>query len=234
MKTKVPIQSDKLGVINILIVDNNPIERLGLRILLESESGFKVVGEATDDLEAVRKVKRASPDVVILDWMLPPMNGFETARQMRTQLPHTRIVIISIVEGKEYIIEAWRSGADAYVLKQTATKDLIVAIKGVLVGRHYISQSSNKESINTDLQNTSSINKDVELDPIQLLTPREREIIPLIIQGYTNREIAQKMGISKRTVETHRSNMMHKLGLKSVIQLMRYVIEHELIPTKES
>ena len=218
-----------MNIIKIILADDHQIVRFGLRTLLESELDFKVVGEAVDGLEAIQLVEQRSPDVAILDLMMPRMNGIEAARQIHAQYPHIRIVILSMFDSEAYVVEALSGGADAYVLKQSTTGDLVAAVREVLAGRRYLSSPLNERAINTFIQYALSA-KAGEIDPHGTLTPREREVLHLVAQGYTNIEIAQALSLSPRTIETHRAHMMHKLGLNSPVDLARYALEHGLLP----
>ena len=218
-----------MGVINILIAGDNPIKRLGIRTLLESEPSFKVVGEASNGLEAVQMVKRLSPDVVVLDLMMPFLNGIEAARQVRAQFPHIRIVILFGFESEVNKIEATNTGADAYLLKRSPIEELVGTIHEILDTRCYLFKTLNEKAVNSNVQDLHIIDT-IESNLLMTLTPREREILIFIARGYTNSEISHKLTISERTVETHRANVMHKLGAKSHIHLVRFAIEHGLIP----
>lgn len=222
-----------MNLIKILLADDHQIVRFGLHTLLESEPDFKVVGEAGDGLEAVQLVEQRSPDVVILDLMMPRLNGIEAARQIHAQFPHIRIVILSMFDSEAYVVEALGGGADAYVLKQSTTEDLVTAVREVMTGRRYLSSTLNERAINTYIQYAQST-KATESDPYVNLTPREREVLQLVAQGYTNGEVGLALSLSPRTIETHRANMMHKLGLNSSVDLARYALEHELIPQNKS
>ena len=222
-----------MNLIKILLADDHQIVRFGLHALLESEPDFKVVGEARDGLEAVQLVEQCSPDVVILDLMMPRLNGIEAARQIHAQFPNIRIVILSMFDSEAYVVEALGGGADAYVLKQSTIEDLVTAVREVMTGRRYLSSTLNERAINTYIQYAQST-KATESDPHINLTPREREVLQLVAQGYTNGEVGRALSLSPRTIETHRANMMHKLGLNSPVDLARYALEHGLIPQNKS
>jgi DNA-binding NarL/FixJ family response regulator len=215
--------------IKIVLADDHQIVRFGLRTLLESQPDFIVVGEAVDGLDALQMVEKHSPDVVILDLMMPRINGIEAARQIHAQYPHMRIVILSMFDSEAYIVEALGGGADAYVLKQSTTEDLVAAVREVLAGRRYLSSQLNERAIDMYIQYVRST-KAGEYDPCVALTPREREVLLLVAQGQTSADIAQELSLSQRTIETHRANMMHKLGLHSSVDLARFALEHGLLP----
>jgi two-component system, NarL family, response regulator NreC len=218
-----------MNIIKIIIADDHQIVRFGLRTLLESEPDFQVVGEAVDGLEAIQMVEQRSPDVVIMDLMMPRMNGLEAARQIHAQYPHIRIVILSMFDSEAYIVEALSVGAEAYLLKQSTTEDLVKAVREVLAGKRFLSPPLNELAINGFIQYAMSA-KTSESDPHGRLTPREREVLHLVAQGYTNIDIARALSLSSRTIETHRAHMMHKLGLNSPVDLARYALEHGLLP----
>jgi DNA-binding NarL/FixJ family response regulator len=218
-----------MNLIKIILGDDHQIVRLGLRTLLETELDIQVVGEAADGLEAIRMVEQWSPDIAILDLMMPRMNGIEAARQIRAQFPHIRIVLLSMFDSESYVVEALSSGADAYVLKQSTTDDLVRAVREVLAGKRYLSAPLNERVINSYIQYARSA-KTGDYEPQGALTPREREVLHLVAQGRTNIEIARALSLSSRTIETHRAHVMRKLGLNSSVDLARYALEHGLLP----
>lgn len=213
----------------ILLADDHQVVRLGLRTLLESESGFSVIGEAEDGYTALRLTEKLQPDVVILDLMMPGLNGIETARQISQKFPALNIVILSMFDSEAYVVEALNSGAQAYVLKSSTTDDLVTAIQTIQRGQRYLSPKLSEQAINAYIHHVQEA-KTGEFDSLETLTPREREVLHLAAQGKHNAQIAEHLSISIRTVESHRSNMMRKLGLRSQIDLARYAIERGIIP----
>jgi two-component system, NarL family, response regulator NreC len=220
-----------MSAARIVLADDHQVVRLGLRTLLESEPGFEVVGEAGDGLEAVQMAERFSPDVLILDLQMPRLNGIEAARQIHARFPHMRTVILSMFDSEAYVVEALSAGASAYVLKQSTTEDLVAAVREALAGKRYLSPSLSERAIEAYIHYVQSA-KAGELDVIETLTPREREVLNLAAQGYANAEIARRLSLSPRTVETHRAHMMRKLGLHSQVDLARFALERGILPGK--
>ena len=212
--------------IHILLADDHALVRQGLRALLEAEEKFKVVGEAGEGLEAIALVEQLKPDVVILDLMMPILNGLEATRQLSKQYPHTKIIILSMYDDEGFVLEALRNGASGYVLKDSTSDDLILAIYEVIAGRHYLSPPLSDRAIAAYQQ----FAKTGAFDKYDTLTTREREVLQLTVEGKTNSEIANKLGISVRTAETHRSNLMNKLDIHLQADLIRYAIKRGIIP----
>lgn len=212
--------------VNILLADDHTILRQGLRALLENENDFFIVGEAEDGLEAVQLAERESPDVMVIDLMMPGLNGLEVTRQVRHTHPCTSIIILSMHAKEAYVLEALKNGASGYVLKDSRASDLIQAVKEVTAGRRYLSPPLTERAIEAYLHKLQTD----QLDIYETLTSRERELLQLAAEGKTNSEIAELLSISPRTVEVHRSNMMHKLNLKSQIDLVRYALKRGILP----
>ncbi len=212
--------------IQILLADDHALVRHGLRALLESEEKFKVVAEAGDGLEALDLVKKLKPDVVVLDVMMPNLNGLETARQLTKQYPRTKIIILSMYDEEGFVLEALGNGASGYVLKDSTSKDLVLAINEVIAGRRYLSPPLSDRAIDAYQQ----FAKSGTFDKYDTLTTREREVLQLTVEGHTHGEIAQTLGISVRTAETHRANLMKKLKIHSQADLIRYAIKRKIIP----
>ncbi len=210
----------------IVLADDHHIVRQGLRALLEGQPDFQLVGEAGDGLEAVQLTERLKPDVLIIDLMMPSLNGLEATRQLGQRSPHTRVVILSMHANEAYVLEALRNGAVGYVLKDSSAADLVQAVREVVAGRRYLSSPLSERAIAAYIQKAS----DVALDPYDMLTNREREVLHLAAEGYTNAEIADQLSISPRTAETHRANLMHKLGLHTHTDLIRYALRRGILP----
>jgi len=210
----------------ILLADDHHVVRQGLRVLLEAQPDFQLVGEAGDGLEAVQLTERLRPDVLIIDLVMPSLNGLEATRQVSQRSPHTRVVILSMHANEAYVLEALRNGAAGYVLKDSSAADLVHAVREVVAGRRYLSPPLSERAIEAYMQKAS----DVTLDPYEMLTNREREVLHLAAEGYTNTEIADQLSISPRTAETHRANLMHKLGLRTHTDLIRYALRREILP----
>lgn len=212
--------------IHILLADDHALVRQGLRALLEAEERFRVVGEAGDGLEALHLVEKLKPDVVVLDLMMPNLNGLEATRRLSRQYQHTKIIILSMYDDEGFVLEALRNGASGYVLKDSTSDDLILAIREVAAGRHYLSPPLSDRAIAAYQQ----FAKTGAFDKYDTLTTREREVLQLTVEGKTNSEIAQILGISVRTAETHRSNLMNKLDIHLQADLIRYAIKRGIIP----
>ena len=213
----------------IVMVDDHQVVRQGLRALLEAEPDFSVVGEAGDGLTAMQLVERLKPDVLVLDLILPDLSGLEVARRVSQHTPQTRVVILSMRASEAYVLEALRNGAAGYVLKASSAAELVRAVREVAAGRHYLSPPLSERAIAAYLQKA----KDTPLDPYEMLTSREREVLHLAAQGYSNADIATRLSISPYTAMTHRSNLMGKLGLHTPTDLIRYAFQRGLIPMEE-
>ncbi|NOZ26571.1 MAG: response regulator transcription factor [Chloroflexi bacterium] len=217
-----------MSKIRVLLVDDHAILRAGLRALLETYPDIEVVGEASDGTEAVTKVRELHPDVVLMDIAMPGMNGLVATRYILEETPETKILILTQYGNKEYVLPLLQAGASGYVLKQAADTDLISAIRAVQQGQSFLYPPIAKLLL--DVYTTQ---RDAT-DPYEQLTPREREVLIHIAEGYTNREIADILHISPKTVDVHRTRLMRKLGLHNVVELTRYAVRRGLIdPTQE-
>ena len=213
----------------IVLADDHRIVRQGLRALLTAEANFKVIGEADDGREALELVKRLSPDVLVLDLMMPGLNGLEVARQLHKQSPKVRIVVLSMYDDEGFVLEALANGVSAYVLKDSNSSDLVQAVREVAAGHRYLSPPLSDRAIETYQQ----MAKTGAMDKHETLTTREREVLQLSAEGYTSSVIASRLGISTRTAETHRSRLMHKLGLHTQSDLIRYALKRGIIPMEK-
>jgi two-component system, NarL family, response regulator NreC len=210
---------------SIVLADDHTVVRAGLRALLAAEPGFEVVAEAADGLEAVRLVERLQPDVLVVDVMMPGLNGIEVTRQVRQRVPKTRVVVLSMHAHEPYVLEALRHGAGGYVLKDASSEQLTQAVREVAEGRHYLSPPLTERAIAAYVERAQP----AAMDPYELLTTREREVLQLAAEGKTNPEIAQALTLSPRTVEMHRGNLMRKLDLQTQTDLVRYAIRRGII-----
>lgn len=215
-------------MIDILLADDHHVVRQGLRALLESEPGFRLVGEAADGLEVVPLVERLKPNVLVLDIKMPGLNGLDVAKQVTSRVPETKVIMLSMFSDEAYVVQALRNGASAYVLKESRANDLLNAIREVIAGRRYLSPPLSEKSIESYLAKASA----AVLDPYETLSPREREVMALAAEGHSNPDIGQRLGISARTVETHRANLMKKLSLKGQTDLVKYAIRRGLLPNE--
>jgi len=185
-----------------------------------------VIGEAGDGLEAAHLVESLEPDVFVVDVMMGGMNGLEVTKHVRKRSPKTRVVVLSMHADEGYVLEALRSGAKGYVLKDSLAEDLIHAIREAMAGRRYLSAPLSDRVIEGYVHKSEA----TSLEPFERLTVREQEVLHLLAQGATNAEIASKLCISRRTVEVHRANMMRKLGLRNQAQVLRYAMRQGIIP----
>ena len=210
----------------IVLADDHHIVRQGLRALLEVEKDLQVVGEAGDGLEAVQTVESLGPKVLVLDLMMPGLNGLDVLKQIKKRSPNTQIVILSMYANEAYVLEALSNGASAYVLKDSKSADLVQAVREAAAGRRYLSPPLTARAIEVYQQRAQA----TSLDRYDTLTAREREVLHLAAEGMTNSEIAGRLGISSRTAETHRANLMHKLDMHSQAELIRFALRRGIIP----
>jgi DNA-binding NarL/FixJ family response regulator len=219
-----------LKTTTIVLADDHRIVRQGLRVLLTAETDFQVIGEADDGREALELVKRLNPQVLVLDLMMPGLNGLEVARQLNKQASKVGVVVLSMHDDEGFVLEALANGVSAYVLKDSNSSDLIQAVREVAAGRRYLSPPLSDRAIET-YQHLAKIGT---LDRHETLTTREREVLQLSAEGNTSGEIAARLGISTRTAETHRSHLMHKLGLHTQSDLIRYALRRGIIPMENA
>ncbi len=213
-------------MINVLLADDHTVMRAGLRLVLEREAGFRVIGEASDGREAVVLAEKLKPDVVVLDIAMPNLNGIEAARQICDKLPGAAVVILSMHSDESYVLRALKSGARAYLLKDSAVADLITAIKSVTEGKAFFSPAISRMIVEDYMRKMRD--RDVE-DSYELLTPREREILQLLAEGKSSKDIAAILCLSLYTVETHRSNILRKLNLHNTPELILYAVRKGVI-----
>ncbi|MDX1435747.1 MAG: response regulator transcription factor [Anaerolineales bacterium] len=213
--------------VEILLVDDHPVVRQGLKALLDSEDNFRVVGEAGEGLEAIQAVEQLTPDVLVLDLMIPNLNGLEVTRQVNQRFTDTRVILLSMHSNEAYVVEAFKNGASGFVLKDSGAEELVRAINEVSEGRRFLSPPLSERALEIYLQEKT---RSESLDPYDTLTGREREILHLAAEGHSNAQIAEKLVISPRTVETHRANLMRKLNLRSQSDLIRYAIKRGILP----
>jgi two-component system, NarL family, response regulator NreC len=221
---KIDLKEGKMPV-KVLLVDDHPIVRQGLRNLLHTEPAFTVVGEAGDGIEGLDLIHRLKPDVLIVDLMMPGLNGLDIIKQAIKQWPRLRIVVLSMQSADSYVVEALNCGASGYVLKETGPSEIIQAIHVVVGGERYLSPKLSQRLID------SSAGKKGITDPYDTLTNREREILHLIVEGLTSPRIAKKLFLSPRTVELHRSRIMKKLDLHNQTDIFRYALERGILPS---
>jgi two-component system response regulator NreC len=212
--------------ISILLADDHTILRQGLSALLSAEPDFRIIGEASDGLQALEMAKNAKPDIIVLDLGLPGLHGLEVTRQICQHNPHSQVVILSMHAREAYVLEAFKNGASAYVLKDSSSHELVQAIRQANQGKRYLSPPLTDRAIEAYLEKA----KDQALDIYDTLTNRERQVLNLASQGWSNTEIAERLVLSSRTVETHRASLMHKLNLHNQTDLVRYALQKGILP----
>lgn len=224
------VKDARMRKTTIVLADDHRVLREGLRVLLQAEPDFSVVGEAGDGFKAIQLVESLKPDVLLLDLMMPGMNGQEVARKVRKSSPSTRVVVLSMHSSEPYVMEALRNGAAGYILKDASGTDLIHALHEVMAGRRYLSPPLSERAIDAYQEKARSAG----LERYDMLTTRERETLQLVAEGHTNSEIATRLGIGPRTAETHRTNLMRKLHLRTHTELIKYAIERGIIPLDQT
>jgi DNA-binding NarL/FixJ family response regulator len=206
--------------ITLLLADDHAVLRDGLRLILDSHPNMRVIGEAASDREAVRQVQALRPDVLLIEIAIAGANCFEPIRQIRLRWPATQVVVLSAYSRREYVARALQAGAVGYVLKESPAAEVIEAILAARAGRSYLSKKIEPKYIAGSAANRVS--------PLQILSEREREILPLIVAGKTSVQIGCLLALSPKTVETYRSRLMHKLGLDNLPNLVKFAIRHGL------
>ena len=210
----------------IVLGDDHQVVRQGLQSLLASEPDYQVVGEADEGWEVVRTVERLKPEILILDLMMPGLNGLEILRQVKKLSPSTGIIIFSMHANESYVVEALRNGALGYVLKSSPIDAMKQALQEVVAGRRYLGSPLSERAIEVYLQSVQA----GELDLYDTLTARERQVLQLAVEGQTYAEIAARLSISPRTVESHRTNLKSKLGLRTQTDQIRYAMARGVLP----
>ncbi|MGA3075615.1 MAG: response regulator transcription factor [Bryobacteraceae bacterium] len=212
--------------VRILLADDHTVMRNGLRLLLERQPHLQVVGEAADGRQAVALSETLNPDVVVMDIAMPNLNGIEAARQIVNRNPRTAIAILSMHSDESYVIRALKAGARAYLLKDSAEADLLAAVRALTDGKSFFSPAISKILVEDYMRQLESRGAE---DTYELLTNREREILQLLAEGRTNKEVANMLNLSLYTVETHRAHILQKLNLHSVPELILYAVRKGII-----
>ena len=210
--------------VRILLADDHAVLRDGVRMVLEAHPGFEVVGTADNGVDAVSLAEALRPDIAVLDVAMPGLNGLEATREIRSCCPDTEVVILSMHEGEDYLREALRAGAAGYVLKRAAAKELVGAIHAVRRGESYLDPALTRTLISDYVRKVDRADAAADV-----LTERELEVLRLVAEGMTNRQIALQLNISIKTVQSHRANLMDKLNLHDRTELVRYAIRRGLI-----
>jgi DNA-binding NarL/FixJ family response regulator len=208
----------------VLLADDHTLVRAGLRGLLACIAGVEVIGEAEDGHEAVRLAGELRPDVALLDIGMPGLNGLDAASRLIAVNPQVRVLILSMHTSEEYVLRALRAGCAGYLLKRSAVSELEVAVRAVARGETYLSPAVSKQVVDDYVGRTGG-----SADPLEALTPRQREILQLVAEGETSKEIAERLGLSFKTVEAHRAQIMERLGLVDVTGLVRFAVRVGLV-----
>jgi len=213
----------------VFIVEDHRLFREGLKAMLSPSQEYEIIGEAEDGLEAIRLIKKQKPDLVLLDLSMPRMNGLSVLREIKGAMPEVKILVLSIHESDQYVLQAFEAKADGYAIKDSSREELRVAIRSVLEGKKYISPGVAGNVLEGYLDGRKTLKTKSALDTV---TEREKEILKLLGEGYQNKEIADLVHISVKTVEKHRANIMAKLDLHNAAALTAFAFEHGLITTK--
>jgi DNA-binding NarL/FixJ family response regulator len=208
-------------VISVLIADDHGIVRSGLRMLIDRQADMRVVAEAEDGVSALESTQEHRPTVAVLDVSMPRMTGLQAAREIRAHVPDTRVLMLSMHDDERYFLEGLAAGAAGYVLKRAADKDLIEAVRTVADGRTFLSDDAQKALMDEWLEGGTELG--------ERLTPRELEVVKLIAEAYTNKQIAETLKLSEKTVESHRTNVFGKLGVRDRVEIVRYAIRRGLV-----
>jgi two-component system, NarL family, nitrate/nitrite response regulator NarL len=215
--------STKKQIIKVLVADDHPVVRKGLQSCLSRQGRLKIVGEAADGEDALRQTRQLSPDVVLMDISMPGMNGLAVTEVLRKEAPQVKVLVLSVHSNKDYIFRVIQAGAHGYVSKEAPPEELLRAIETVHAGEPFFSEEIAKAAL------SEFVNSGGKKEPFSQLTSREREVLVLIAEGKSNKEIADKLGIGVRTIETHRERIMRRLNIHSVAGLTKYAIANGLI-----
>lgn len=222
------MKREQKAKIKILLVDDHPIVRAGIKASLLEQEHFEVIGEAANGVEAIEKVKKFLPDIVLMDISMPQMSGLEATKVLRDTLPKVKVIALTMHDNKDYIVEIIRLGARGYVLKDSAPSDLARAIESVYSNDAFFSPALSQIVLNEYVKQAVRIEKSL----IPELSEREREVLALIADGHSNKQIADQLYVSVRTVETHREHIMKKLDIHSAAGLTKYAIENGIVGVK--
>lgn len=215
--------------VKILLADDHTILRQGLIALLTNQNDFTIVGEASNGYEVMELMPKLRPDVVVLDLIMDHINELGTLKQIKEEYPGTHVIMLSMHDKEAYVAEAIRNGASAYVLKESSMQDLVKAIRMAINGERFLSPPLSEEGIMDYMRQFQK----VDIDPYETLTGRQRDVLYMASQGLTNIQIAERLGISARTVEIHRAKMMDRLGLNNTTELILYAVKKGLLPVEE-
>ncbi len=225
-----PSKRPGIRPVKVLLADDHPVVRRGLNALLAADSGFRVVGEAADGAETLRLVDELKPEIVVLDISMPAFNGLDVTRKLRRESPDVKVVVLTMHFAEEVARECLRAGARAYVLKSDADEDLLEAVRAVRDDRPFFTPRIKDMFYLGPRSCAPSAPRDAQGEiPIERLTQREQEIVKMLCEGLSNKEVASQVGISTRTVESHRNNIMHKLQIAAFSELVRYAVRHKVV-----
>jgi len=213
--------------ISVFLADDHAVVRDGLRLLLETQGDIEVIGDAASGRDAVSQVTQLHPDVVLMDIAMPELNGIEATRQIREACPSIQVVVLSMYSTTEHIFRALQAGARGYVLKEAAGVEVVNAIRAVHAGHRYLSQRASDQMIDDYMRQREATDG---LSPLARLSPREQEILQLVVEGQSSTDIANSLSLSSKTVETYRSRMMKKLGISDIPSLVKFAILNGLTP----
>ena len=213
-----------MSAIRVLLADDHDLVRSGIRLILQSFAGVEVVSDTRDGRSAVGLIETLHPDVALLDISMPELNGIEAAAQVKERFPRTRVIMLSVHAGEEYVAQAFRAGASGYLLKDATPMELEFALRAVARGETYLSPSVSGAVVEKFFRSA-----DPAASPLDAITPRQREILQLVAEGRSTKQIAARLGISIKTVETHRASLMERLGIHDIAGLVRFAVRAGLV-----
>jgi DNA-binding NarL/FixJ family response regulator len=208
--------------VRVLIADDHGIVRGGIRLLLDRQPDMEVVAEAADGAEAVEAALRTAPDVCVLDVSMPKLTGLQATREIKAQRPETHVLVLSMHDDERYLFEALKAGAGGYVLKKEADQSLVDAVRAVAAGEPFLTGAAQRSLVRAWMADPTA-------GPREPLSPREQEVLKLIAEAHTNKEIAETLHLAEKTVESHRANILRKLGMRDRVELVRYAVRRGLI-----
>ena len=212
--------------VRLLIADDHKIFRQGIKKLLEEEPDLQVVGEAADGRDTVKKATELKPDIILMDIAMANLNGLEATKQIKKVLPESKIIMLTMHKNEEYVLQSFQAGASGYILKEGAVEELVSAIRSIHQDKSFLSPTVSKTLVDAYLRKMETGKTET---PFDLLTDREREVLQLIAEGFTNREVAKQLFISVKTVEAHRAHIMQKLNIHDIAKLVKYAIQKGLV-----
>jgi two-component system response regulator NreC len=212
--------------VRLLIADDHMIFRQGIKKLLDEEPDLQIVGEAADGREVVKKATELKPDVILMDIAMANLNGLEATKQIKKVLPESKIIMLTMHKNEEYVLQSFQAGASGYILKEGAVEELVSAIRSIHADKSFLSPTVSKTLVDAYLRKMETGKTET---PFDLLTDREREVLQLIAEGFTNREVAKQLFISVKTVEAHRAHIMQKLNIHDIAKLVKYAIQKGLV-----